>query len=238
MRSVHYDPNLWEELTKFKPERFHGPEGKDGFMYLPFGAGRRACPREGLATRIGGLALEGNYKTMIEVLLTLQESEPECYKDETIKDLMLYTGPDRLIDEADLAQLAYLRSIINETLTMYPPTPLLVPRESSEVCLGGGFRIPRGTKLFVNMWAIQNDLNIWLGPGKFKPKRFDGLERASDGLILMPFGSCPGEGLALRTRMGDRLVDMTERPGFTMAKAQPLKAMCRPRPGMLKLFSQ
>ncbi|KAJ6335248.1 hypothetical protein OIU78_011976 [Salix suchowensis] len=32
---------------------------------------------------------EGNYKTMIEVLLTLQESEPEYYKDETIKDLML-----------------------------------------------------------------------------------------------------------------------------------------------------
>lgn len=32
---------------------------------------------------------ERNYKTMIEVLLTLQESEPEYYKDETIKDLMV-----------------------------------------------------------------------------------------------------------------------------------------------------
>ncbi|KAF9687526.1 hypothetical protein SADUNF_Sadunf02G0102700 [Salix dunnii] len=32
---------------------------------------------------------EGNYKTMIEDLLTLQESKPESYKDETIKDLML-----------------------------------------------------------------------------------------------------------------------------------------------------
>lgn len=233
-------------------------------------------------------------RTMIQVLLSLQETEPEYYTDDIIKGLMLvllfagtdtsssimewalslllnhsdvllkaqkeideYIGPDRLIDEADLAQLPYLRSIINETLRMYPPAPLLVPHESSEECLVGGFRIPRGTMLFVNMWAIQNDPKIWLDPRKFRPERFNGLEGARDGFRLMPFGygrrGCPGEGLALRMvglalgsliqcfewqRMDDKSVDMTERPGFTMAKAQPLKAICRPRPSMLKLFSQ
>ena len=46
------------EPMKFKPERFLGlEEQRDGIMLFPFGAGRKGCPGEGLATRIVGLAL-------------------------------------------------------------------------------------------------------------------------------------------------------------------------------------
>jgi len=73
----------------------------------------------------------------------------------------------------------------------------------------------------------------------------------------MPFGhgrrSCPGEGLALRVvglalgsllqcfewqKIGDKMVDMTEEPRFTVPKAKPLEAICRPRPSMLGHISQ
>ncbi|CBI19439.3 unnamed protein product, partial [Vitis vinifera] len=220
-----------------------------------------------------GSNCEGRQKTMIEVLLSLQETEPEYYTDEIIRGLMLSMltggtdtsagtmewalslllnnpkvlkkahqeiddrlGHDRLIEELDLAQLPYLRSIIKETLRMYPAGPLLVPHESSKECSVGGFRIPQGTMLLVNLWAIQRD---------------------RDGFKFVPFGSgrrgCPGEALAIRIvglalgsliqcfdweRVDEQMVDMTEGGGLTLPKAQPLLAKCRPRPTMVNLFSQ
>lgn len=236
----------------------------------------------------------GEKKTMIEVLLGKQESEPEYFTDEIIRGIMLalltagtdtsagtmewamslllnnpkvlkkaqaeidnLVGHDRLIDETDLTKLPYLHCIINETMRMYPAGPLLVPHESSEDCLVGGFHVPRGTILLVNMWAIQNDPKIWEEPTSFKPERFEGFEGVRDGFKLMPFGSgrrgCPGEGLAMRIvglalgsliqcfeweRIGKEMVDMSEGAGLTMPKAQPLQANCRPRSAMVNLLSQ
>lgn len=241
----------------------------------------------------GGGEAEGK-RTMVEMLLTLQESEPEYYTDQMIRGIMkvlFVTGTDtsratmewalslllnnpqvlekarteidiqvgngRLIDESDITDLPYLRCIINETLRMYPAAPLLAPRESSEDCTVGGFSIPRGTMLLVNMWGIQNDPKIWVEPGKFMPERFEGVEGSRDGFKFVPFGSgrraCPGEGLALRMagltlgsliqcfdweRAGKEMVDMTEGSRLTLHKAQPLMAKCRPRPTMVNLLSQ
>lgn len=241
-----------------------------------------------------GCGDEGRKKTLIEVLLTLEQTEPEYYTDKVIKSLMLtiltagtdtssgtmewalsllvnnpqvlkkaqkeidnHVGYDRLIDESDLSKLPYLHSIVMETLRMYPGGPMLVPHEASTECMVGGYNIPRGTILMINMWAIQNDPKIWTDPRTFKPERFDGFEGERDGFKLMPFGSgrrsCPGEGLAARMvalalgsviqcfeweRIGEEMVDMTEGQGLTLPKAHPLWAKCRPRSTMLNLLRQ
>ena len=53
---IHRDPSIWEEPTKFKPERFESGKA-DAKQMLPFGMGRRRCPGEGLAIREVGLIL-------------------------------------------------------------------------------------------------------------------------------------------------------------------------------------
>ncbi|KAK9053948.1 hypothetical protein SSX86_025023 [Deinandra increscens subsp. villosa] len=233
-------------------------------------------------------------KTMIELLLSLQESEPQYYTDPMIRSFLLdllaagsessngtmewamslllnhplvlkkaqdeidrVIGNNRLVDESDVAKLPYLRCIINETLRLYPPGPLLVPHESSEDCVVGGYKIPRGTMLIVNQWAIHHDPKVWNDPERFNPERFDGLEGTRDGFKLMPFGSgrrsCPGEGLAVRMlgmtlgsiiqcfdweRVSDDMIDMTEGPGLSMPKAVPLVAKCKPRLEMMNLLCE
>nr|BAF98467.1 cytochrome P450 [Coptis japonica var. dissecta] len=245
-------------------------------------------------SRSGGMQTKEKNATLIDVLLSLQETEPEYYTDEMILGIiwvLLAAGTDtsavtmewamslllnnpqvikkaqaeidnnleqgRLINESDVNKLPYLHSIITETLRIYPAGPLLVPHESSEECIVGGYKVPSGTMLLVNVWAIQQDPNIWVEPTKFKPERFDGFEGTRDGFKLMPFGSgrrgCPGEGLAMRVvalalgaliqcfdweRVGEEMVDMSEGPGLTLPKVHPLEAKCRPRSTALNFISQ
>lgn len=249
---------------------------------------------QGLIEQLRKLNGENKKKTMIEVLLSLQESDPQYYTDQMIRSLVLVllsagtdtsagtmewalslllnnphvlkkaqseidrqVGKDRLVDESDIVDLPYLRCIINETLRLYPAGPLLVPHESSEDCVIGGYNIPRGTMLLVNQWAIHHDPKLWTDPESFNPERFEGVEGTRDGYKLMPFGSgrrsCPGEGLAIRVlgstlglliqcfdweRLSEKMVDMTEAPGLTMPKAEPLVAKCKPRLKMQDLLSQ
>ncbi|XP_058187589.1 cytochrome P450 81Q32-like [Rhododendron vialii] len=54
--AIHRDPKAWDDPTSFKPERFEVGE-VERHKLMPFGLGRRACPGEGLAQRVMGLAL-------------------------------------------------------------------------------------------------------------------------------------------------------------------------------------
>ncbi|PPS07784.1 hypothetical protein GOBAR_AA12853 [Gossypium barbadense] len=57
--AIQRDPSIWEEPTKFKPERFYEGtlEDKEGLKYLPFGLGRRACPGRNMGLRSVLLAI-------------------------------------------------------------------------------------------------------------------------------------------------------------------------------------
>lgn len=157
-----------------------------------------------------------------------------------------YVSQQRLVDETDLPKLQFLQAIAHETLRLYPAAPLLLPHMSSDDCIIGGFDIPRGTMVLVNVWAIHRDPEVWDNPTSFIPERFEGMK--GEGYKFMPFGmgrrQCPGAGLANRVvglalasliqcfeweRVSEEFVDMSEGKGLTMPKANQLEAMCRQR---------
>ncbi|KAJ3685548.1 hypothetical protein LUZ61_014712 [Rhynchospora tenuis] len=168
-------------------------------------------------------------------------------------EIAMVVGRDRLVEESDVPNLPFLQAIISETLRLYPVVPLDVPHESATECFIGGYKIPRGTMLQINIYAIHRDPSIWKDPTEFRPERFE--NEKDERLWLLPFGmgrrKCPGEGLAIRMialalgtmiqcfeweRIGAKEVDMTEGAGIIMAKAVRLDAMYRPRPDMIPLL--
>ncbi|KAF7084259.1 hypothetical protein CFC21_087926 [Triticum aestivum] len=102
------------------------------------------------------------------------------------------------VTEDDLTNLSYLKLVIKETLRLHPAVPLLLPRECRETCKVMGYDVPKGTTVFVNVWAIGRDNKYWADAEVFKPERFESgpIDFKGTDFEFLPFGAgrrmCPG----------------------------------------------
>ncbi|KAJ1268723.1 hypothetical protein BS78_07G157000 [Paspalum vaginatum] len=120
------------------------------------------------------------------------------------EELDRVVGRGRWVTEKDLPCLPYLEAIVKETMRVHPIVPLLIPRVAREDAAVGGYDIPKGTRVLVNVWTIGRDPAIWEAPEEFLPERFMGSKMDVKGqdFELLPFGSgrrmCPGYNLGLK----------------------------------------
>ncbi|KAM0937051.1 putative costunolide synthase [Dioscorea sansibarensis] len=125
--------------------------------------------------------------------------------DKAQDEVRRVVGNKGKVEESDLQQLRYLKLVINETLRLHPPAPLLVPRECREECNVQGYNIPVGMRVFVNAWAIMRDPNSWDNPEDFIPERFEesAINFKGQHFQFIPFGAgrrmCPGMQLGIAT---------------------------------------
>ncbi|KAG5566828.1 hypothetical protein RHGRI_002389 [Rhododendron griersonianum] len=168
------------------------------------------------------------------------------------QELDTRVGRERWVEESDIKTLDYLQASVKETLRLYPPGPLSIPREAMEDCRVAGYFVPKGTRLIVNLWKLHHDSRVWTDPHEFRPERFldTNGEEAGTGreFAFLPFSwgrrSCPGmtaayqvmhltlgrllQGFNVVTQM-DEAVDMSEGLGLTLPKATPLEVLLSPR---------
>ncbi|KAL3641961.1 hypothetical protein CASFOL_012776 [Castilleja foliolosa] len=115
-----------------------------------------------------------------------------------IRDLIMI-GDKGKVDEDDLPKLPYLKAVINESFRVYPPVPLVLPRETIERCTLDGYEIEPKTLVYINAWAIARDPEYWENdPHEFLPERFldSNIDIKGQDFGVIPFGSgrraCPG----------------------------------------------
>lgn len=186
--------------------------------------------------------------TTLEWAMTELLRNPEKLS-RTQAELHQVIGKGKTIEEADISRLPYLEAVLKETFRLHPAGPLLLPRKSGEDFPIGGFTIPKGAQVLLNVFAIGRDPNIWDDPDKFVPDRFLGsdIDVRGQNFELVPFGGgrriCPG--LPLATRMLPLMLsslinifnwkledggipenmNMEEKFGLALQKAQSLKAV-------------
>ncbi|GMN62060.1 hypothetical protein TIFTF001_031137 [Ficus carica] len=135
--------------------------------------------------------------TTVEWTISELLKNPKVMKKAQSEVRQVFHGKEK-IDETELDELKYLRSVIKETLRLHPSAPLLLPRESSQSCVIRGYEIPAKTKVIVNAWAIGRDPAYWSEADKFIPERFldNSVDYKGSNFEFIPFGAgrriCPG----------------------------------------------
>ncbi|XP_074268801.1 cytochrome P450 736A117-like [Silene latifolia] len=190
--------------------------------------------------------------TVLEWAMTELLRHPEAMKrlQEEVRGI---TDNQLDLSEDDLEKMTYLKAVIKETLRMYPPIPLLVPRESTHNVKINGFDIAAGTRVITNAWAIHRDPSTWEEPEAFRPERFlnSPIDFKGQDFELIPFGygrrGCPGINFAMANNEivlahlvnmfdwalsgeeKETTLDMSQRTGLTIHRQVPLLAVATPR---------
>ncbi|CAJ1972518.1 unnamed protein product [Sphenostylis stenocarpa] len=163
-------------------------------------------------------------------------------------------GEKDFINEEDIERLPYLKAVVKETLRLFPPSPLLMPREAMERCTIDGYEIQPRTVVYVNAWAIARDPENWEKAEEFCPERFLGSEMELKGkeFEVMPFGCgrrmCPAKHMGMVNvelslanllhsfdwEMGpgsdrEEMLNTEVKPGITMHKKTDLYLVAKKR---------
>lgn len=160
------------------------------------------------------------------------------------------------VEESDLDQLHYMKSVLKESMRVHPPVPLLVQRETIQHCRVDGYDVPAKTRLLINTLAIGRDGGVWERPDEFYPERFVDSPIDFRGLDfqLIPFGAgrrvCPGMHagiLVVEIALANLLylfdwelpegaskddIDMTESPGVTVHRKSGLRLVAKGKVGV------
>ena len=92
---------------------------------------------------------------------------------------------------ADVPNLPYARAIIEETLRLYPPIPILAREAASDEIIEGR-KVPKGSMLLVVPFLLQRKRGLWEKPDCFMPERFmPGAGGAPSKWAYVPFSIGP-----------------------------------------------
>ncbi|XP_039121124.1 ent-kaurene oxidase 2 isoform X1 [Dioscorea cayenensis subsp. rotundata] len=192
--------------------------------------------------------IETSDTTLVTTEWALYElaKNPLC-QDRLYQEIQEICGSEKITEE-HLSLMPYLNSVFHETLRYHTPVPLIPPRITHEDTQLGGYDIPSGTEIAINLYACNMSKNVWDEPNKWKPERFlSGNFEQMDMYKTMAFGAgkrvCAGslQAMLIACRVIGRLVqefhwrlkegeeESMDTVQLTTHKLHPMQAYITPR---------
>ncbi|KAL7277362.1 hypothetical protein ACG7TL_009222 [Trametes sanguinea] len=134
---------------------------------------------------------------MLMILNPRAQRKAQAELDEVI-------GQGRLPDFSDQGSLPYVNAVVKEILRWHTVIPLGIPHRTMEEDEWNGYRIPAGTVIIANLWAMSREPAAYPDPDQFIPERFlnhdNNREQSTRDPERFQFGFgrriCPGRHLA------------------------------------------
>ncbi|KAF9689460.1 hypothetical protein SADUNF_Sadunf01G0094500 [Salix dunnii] len=240
-------------------EKAHMDEGKD-FLQILLDLNKHEDPaRSFTMDQVKAILMDifvggtDTTTTMIEWTMARLMQHQEV-RQKVYQELQEVVGSNNVVEEFHLPKLRYLSAVMKETFRLHPALPLLVPRFSRQSCTVGGYIVPKGTTVFLNVYAIQRDPNQWDNPLEFRPERFlnddtvGSFDYSGNNFQYLPFGSgrrvCAGLPLAEKMLMFLQasllhsfewklpvggVLELSDRYGIVIKKKKPLIVIPAPR---------
>ncbi|KAH9886459.1 O-methylsterigmatocystin oxidoreductase [Cubamyces lactineus] len=114
----------------------------------------------------------------IQALFLAMVQYPEAQR-KAQEELDAVVGPDRLPEFTDRDPLPYINAVVKEVMRWHTVVPLGVSHRSENEDQWNGYRIPAGSIIIPNQWAMSQDPAMYPAPEKFLPERF--LRSVDDG---------------------------------------------------------
>ncbi|PPR03343.1 hypothetical protein CVT24_012583 [Panaeolus cyanescens] len=162
-----------------------------------------------VAGTLYGAGADSTMATVGTCILALLNHPEVLRKAHEELDRVLKQGA--LPDFEDMENLPYITAIVKESMRWRDTAPLGLPHVSQVDDVYKGYRIPKGSIVIPNAWAMLHDEDIYADPLSFKPERFlkrvetkDGIRYELDKSVRDPsfaiwgFGRriCPGRYMA------------------------------------------
>lgn len=98
---------------------------------------------------------------------------------------------DDLNTWAGIQKVEYIRQTVQESMRLLPPVWSVNRRPLKDEVVEG-YLLPKGRELFISIYSIHHDQNMWPEPEKFMPERFSSQnEKNIDKSWYLPFGLGP-----------------------------------------------
>ncbi len=135
----------------------------------------------------------------------------------------------RTPEYADVEKLNYTRAILDETMRLYPPVPIL-SRQALKDDEIRGRKVPAGSLMLVVPWLVQRHKKFWKNPDSFMPERFMPGADKPKKFTYLPFSAgprvCIGKSFGI-TESVLAIAIVAQRFRLTLPKDADVKHECR-----------
>ena len=154
-----------------------------------------------LCNEVMGLLLAGYETTANALTWTYYLLSQNLWATERLRQEVHHTLGERLPAAADLVNMPYHRSVLDESLRLYPPAWIIGRRAIADDQIGG-FDVPAGTVIAICIYTLHRHQAFWDDPDRFDPLRFTPERSAGrNRYAYIPFSigprQCIGNGFAL-----------------------------------------
>ena len=186
---------LHRDIRRLVAARREAPSAQPDLLDLLLAArdpdtGRTMTDTE-VMTNLLTFIIAGHETTSVALAWTLWLLAKDQAVQQRVADEVAAVAGTSPIDAAHVDRLTFSRQVIQESMRLFPPAPL-IPRQPRAPMELGGVPISPKTRVHIPVYALHRNVRLWDYPNAFDPDRFaPDRVKARSRYAFLPFGGGP-----------------------------------------------